>query len=145
LGLAVSVHKELDSSQLRDLQSQPQGTTNHCDILAVVKAKGINMSDTKPTVDVSMSNGIRSRRNYTFENCVKDKCRFVPKSHKKSVSYKIIALKQFQTSKNVIKLSNNELLENFPSTYVRRCDKLVAHASSKLKKVGPIKIKSSRS
>jgi hypothetical protein len=138
LGLAVSIDKELDSSQLTDLQSQHQGTKNHCDLSAVIKAKGVNMSDTKPTVDVSTSYGIRSRRNDTFENCVIDKCRLVPKSPKKSVIYESIALKQFQTSENVIKLSNSEILQNSHSTYVKNCDKLVTHVSSKhIKRLDP--------
>ncbi|XP_033610123.1 uncharacterized protein LOC111871375 isoform X2 [Cryptotermes secundus] len=137
LGPPVPLDRELDLSQLKDLQSQPQGTPNHCDISSVIKAKDVKTHETESTVDVSTSklldhiHGIRSRRNDNVENFVSDKNRPVPKSSKTSVVYKSITLKQFQTSESVIKLSNNEILEDSPTTPVKNCDRLIAHPSSK--------------
>jgi hypothetical protein len=139
LGLPVSLDKELDSSQQTDLQRQPQDTPNHCGISVVIKAKDVKTRDTESTIDASTSkllgnvHGIKSRGNDNVENSVSDKSILVPKSSKKSTLYKSITLKQFQTSES--KLSNSEILEDSPSTPVKNCDKLVAHASSKHTKV----------
>jgi hypothetical protein len=137
LGLELSLDKEWYSSQLTHLQGQPQGTTKHYGISAVIKSKDVNMYNTKPAVDLSTSklcgnmHGIRSRRNDNFEICITNKCRLVPKLPKKSAIYKSVTLKQFQTSESVIKLNNTEILGNSPSSYIKNCNKLVAHTSSK--------------